>query len=192
MATQDSVYGPTNDPAKDALVLRNVGIASGSRWSDDPVNPGVVAWNAKVLLASGTYSGVVGHLSVAPRPGEPWSLLSDVGGGWLGPGNLEFPTAVLGDTELVSIPGDANRNNTVDDLDASILGANWQTLAGAAWEQGDFNADGKVDDRDAAILAAHWLATWPAEAAVPEPSTLVLLAAGTAALWLRRRKTEEH
>jgi hypothetical protein len=51
--------------------------------------------------------------------------------------------------------GDANRDGKVDDLDASILGANWQRTGGATWDQGDFNQDGNVNDIDAAILAAH-------------------------------------
>jgi hypothetical protein len=192
-AGQNSVYGPVNDPAKDALVLENVGIASGSRWSDDPVSPGTVAWDAKVLLASGSYSGVAGRISVAPRPGEPWSQLSEVAPGWVGPGNLEFPTAVFGDIETVPMPGDANVDGIVDEQDASILGAYWLRQTGAIWAMGDFNRDAKVDDRDAAILAAHWLATWPTETApTPEPSTLALLAAGLAVLWMKRRKTREH
>ena len=51
--------------------------------------------------------------------------------------------------------------------------------SGVGWSGGDFNDDGIVNDRDAAILAAHWgqgeLAGLPS---VPEPSTLILLAAG--------------
>ncbi len=96
MATQDSVYGSANDSAKDALVLLDVGILAGSRDT--------ISWDAKVLLASGTYSGVDGVISVSPRSGEPWSLLSDSGGAWSGPGNLEFATAVNGDSQAVPEP----------------------------------------------------------------------------------------
>jgi hypothetical protein len=88
--------------------------------------------------------------------------------------------------------GDANRDGKVDDMDASILGANW--LANGAsgdvtWGMGDFNQDGAVDDADAAILAAHW-GEGMGEESVPEPGSLTLLA-GIALIWvvcLRRRK----
>ena len=84
-------------------------------------------------------------------------------------------------------PGDANRDGDVDDEDASILGSNWLLQSGATWDMGDFNNDQIVDDRDAAIMAAHW--STPAEdAAVPEPSTLVLLLGIVASLACLRRK----
>jgi lysophospholipase L1-like esterase len=67
--------------------------------------------------------------------------------------------------------GDANRDGVVDDADASILAAHWQTTSGATWGMGDFNVDGAVNDKDAAMLAAHWTAG-AGEHSVPEPSTL--------------------
>ncbi|MCX7429292.1 MAG: pre-peptidase C-terminal domain-containing protein [Planctomycetia bacterium] len=67
-----------------------------------------------------------------------------------------------------AIPGDANRDGYVDDMDASILGANWRSSS-ATWETGDFNEDGVVNDKDAAILAAHWhLGTPPSEEGSPD------------------------
>ena len=45
------------------------------------------------------------------------------------------------------MPGDANRDGAVDDADASILAAHWQTASGATWEMGDFNVDGAVNDK---------------------------------------------
>ncbi|MCX7424652.1 MAG: hypothetical protein NTW96_03340 [Planctomycetia bacterium] len=43
---------------------------------------------------------------------------------------------------FVSVVGtaDANGDGVVDDADASILGAYWQTSTGATWRHGDFNA----------------------------------------------------
>ena len=90
--------------------------------------------------------------------------------------------------DVTLLYGDANLDGTVDDEDASILGAHWQMQSGATWAMGDFNGDNKVNDKDAAIMAAHW--GTPAEGnSVPEPSTVVLLlglaVAGLAA-WRRR------
>ena len=87
------------------------------------------------------------------------------------------------------IPGDINIDGRVDAADAAILVANWQTLSGATRAEGDLNDDGRVDDADATILAANWSPGVAAEAAVPEPGTLVLLAGMLAAAgWRRRRK----
>jgi hypothetical protein len=86
----------------------------------------------------------------------------------------------------VPVPGDANHDGRVDDLDASILGAHW--LHSGNWLDGDFNGDGNVNDADAAILAAHW-GEGVGEESVPEPGSLALLAgmAVMGMVYLRRR-----
>ena len=86
------------------------------------------------------------------------------------------------------IPGDANRDERVDDVDASILGSHWLLGSGATWEDGDFNGDHAVSDADAAILAAHWHYGVEGEASVPEPAPVVLLAGLLAYLLFRRRE----
>jgi hypothetical protein len=85
------------------------------------------------------------------------------------------------------IPGDANRDNIVNDEDAAILAAHWQQM-GMSWEHGDFNDDGIINDADTSILAAHWLMTGEEYASVPEPAMRVLLAGGLMTLLLWRRK----
>jgi hypothetical protein len=84
-------------------------------------------------------------------------------------------------------PGDANDDGLVDDRDASIVGAHWQT-GGVNWSMGDFNSDNVVNDADAAILAAHW-GEGGGEESVPEPGSLALLAgiAVMGLVYLRRR-----
>ena len=84
--------------------------------------------------------------------------------------------ALYASPELPGLPGDANRDGTVDDRDAAILAAHWSKV-GAVWGEGDFSGDGLVDDRDASILGSHWLQTAEAAAPTPEPSTAALLAA---------------
>jgi hypothetical protein len=59
-------------------------------------------------------------------------------------------------------------------------------MTGAVWTQGDFNYDGAVDINDLTILLSNYgqtMAAGPA-AAVPEPSSLVLLCVARASLWL--------
>ncbi|HBO43337.1 MAG TPA: hypothetical protein DD670_05270, partial [Planctomycetaceae bacterium] len=77
------------------------------------------------------------------------------------------------------IPGDADGDGRVDDLDAKALAANWGQTGG--WAQGDFNNDGLINALDASILAAHWGHGIPTEqgnpsTAVPEPTVLAMLA----------------
>jgi len=83
--------------------------------------------------------------------------------------------------------GDANLDRQVDENDLQLLAANWQAAGG--WATGDFNGDGFVDVVDLGILATNWQAGVPspstqtfadawaaAQLAVPEPTTLALLA----------------
>ncbi len=73
------------------------------------------------------------------------------------------------------ICGDANGDGKIDDGDAAILAENWLTSSGATWAMGDFNNDGKVNDVDATLMAANWHAGVTASAAVPEPTSIMLL-----------------
>ena len=87
------------------------------------------------------------------------------------------------------LPGDANGDGCVDDLDLTALAVYWQQATNR-WRHGDFNGDGIVDDLDLTALAVNWqqgcgggsLAT----ASVPEPATLSLLGLASVAA-LRRR-----
>ncbi|MCX7429284.1 MAG: dienelactone hydrolase family protein [Planctomycetia bacterium] len=113
--------------------------------------------------------------------------------GWLGGPLLIFDYALTAEEVaallVAPLAGDANRDGIVDDADACILAAHWQTQTGMDWSDGDFNRDGKITDADAAILAAHWLQTAPGYVppSVPEPSVVVLALGGVVCLLLRRR-----
>jgi hypothetical protein len=103
--------------------------------------------------------------------------------GWLdnGDGSVSFAFAA---------PGDTNLDWQVDVLDAANVIAAGTFNAGdpATWAQGDFNYDGVVNVLDAADFLTTGLynqgfynpppAAVGAVAAVPEPTTWLLLAAG--------------
>ncbi len=86
------------------------------------------------------------------------------------------------------IAGDANGDGSVDSTDASILAQHWLQQSGATWADGDFNRDGTVNDIDATLLAANWQQTASAQASVPEPGMLSLLAFASLGLLALRRK----
>jgi fibronectin-binding autotransporter adhesin len=91
----------------------------------------------------------------------------------------------------VQIPGDADGDGKVNDVDAKAVAQHWGTATGATWDMGDFNKDGAVNAADASIMAANWGHGTSEATAVPEPSTLALVAAtclGALATARRRRK----
>jgi len=82
------------------------------------------------------------------------------------------------------VPGDANGDGSIDDLDAAILADHWGA-GNATWAMGDFDRDGVVGPADASILAANWqLGTEQTSASVPVPCTALLAMLGAAALLL--------
>lgn len=163
-------------------------------------------WMANVLTETGTLpvtSHVLGYVTVdatgaaplqsftlrlkdvVPYPEDPTFILSSDFAG--------LDTTVNDGVIWIVIPGDANLDGQVNDLDASVLAINWLNQSGTAtWRMGDFNGDGNVSCIDASILAANWGHIEPGEGSVPEPSVLGLL--GTAILsgvaFRRRRKRE--
>ncbi len=100
-----------------------------------------------------------------------------------------MPAVVL----KLSLSGDANYDGTVDINDLTIVLAHYGQT-GMGWAQGEFTGDGTVDINDLTIVLAHYGQTAGASAggisAVPEPSTVLLVAAGLLALlaygWRKR------
>ena len=71
-------------------------------------------------------------------------------------------------------------------------------MSGAVFSDGDFNGDNVVDVADLGILGANWSGSQPTPLAqafnasglnslIPEPSTVVFIAAGLVCLARRRR-----
>jgi hypothetical protein len=76
-------------------------------------------------------------------------------------------------------PGDADGDGDVDRYDLAIVSQNYGVTTGSNLETGDFNDDGRTDLLDLGILQANYGAGTSPNAAVPEPTSLLL---STAAL----------
>jgi hypothetical protein len=107
-------------------------------------------------------------------------------------GTASNGTVTHGFLLTAALPGDANLDGTVDINDLTVVLANYGQT-GATWIDGEFTGDGTVDINDLTIVLTHYGqslgATASGMAAVPEPSSVGLLAAGLAGLlaWGARR-----
>jgi hypothetical protein len=92
----------------------------------------------------------------------------------------------------VALPGDADLNGTINGADLNAVLSNCN-LSGMTWAQGDFNGDGTVNGTDLNTVLSNYNQRIGVGAAVPEPSTVVLLGMGAVALagygWRRRKGT---
>ena len=123
-------------------------------------------------------------------------------------GAILTPNLALGqeytDTALVLVvtaPGDANLDLKVDAADLNKLAVNWRKK-GKTWQEADFTGDGQVGPADLNLLAINWQfgvdlpslvsfdQAWAAAlaAAIPEPSSAILLTLTIPMAALRRRR----
>ena len=84
------------------------------------------------------------------------------------------------------LAGDVNNDGYVNSSDLDLVRGNWGTAVEPN-TNGDANGDGFVNSSDLDMVRGNWGAGPGSAAAVPEPSTFLLLAAAVAALGLRRR-----
>jgi hypothetical protein len=92
------------------------------------------------------------------------------------------------------LPGDADRNGTVDGADLNTVLSNYnQTFTVDPWSMGDFDGNGTVDGADLNVVLSNYNQHSNAAGApgTPEPSTLLLAAAGLVGLlayaWKKRK-----
>ncbi|MCD6364666.1 MAG: hypothetical protein J7M14_02200 [Planctomycetes bacterium] len=98
----------------------------------------------------------------------------------LGPGAMD-----VGAYEYIA-PGDTDGDGDVDATDLATLGLNWHPSGTQlTWMEADFDFDGDVDASDLAVIGINWD---PTGAAVPEPTSLVMILLATACGPLRRRR----
>jgi hypothetical protein len=128
---------------------------------------------------TGNFSTFISNITT----GLPGS--SAFGGGGGGAGGAYYELVFVGYTY-----GDANGDHIVDGGDLALIGGSW-TQSGKVWGNGEFTGEGTVDGGDLALLGGNWSWTLPGGAPVvpiPEPASLVLLAAASAAVLVRRNR----
>lgn len=94
--------------------------------------------------------------------------------------------AVIGDLVLM---GDANRDGTTNGADLNTVLSNYNQDS-ATWAMGDFDGNGTVNGADLNIVLSNYNQSIGVAAAVPEPSTLVILGISAVSLLIcaRRRR----
>jgi hypothetical protein len=151
----------------------------------DSVARGLWVWtgtysNGTTFLPLGGSTPSYGWIGTAPEWCSGYSTFK----------SLLMPFFAISSVTNVLLPGDANGDGTVNGTDLNTVLSSYN-LTGMTWSQGDFNGDGTVNGSDLNIVLSNYNQSAGATAAVPEPSTLVLLGMGAVVLVgysCRRRK----
>jgi hypothetical protein len=169
---------------RDQIIAGRGGAGLGSTWNGQ----GITSSAAAAANATDAESRSVGYAENSAMPLGPLTT---------------FRGQPVDDTSILiafTRTADANLDGVVNDDDVTIVGATYAPgVPQAAWALGDFDYNGFVDDDDVTLLGVFYdpsaipLAVSPPAAAtgvaaVPEPRALLLLAMGTLAIALLRRR----
>jgi autotransporter-associated beta strand protein len=165
------------------------GAGLGATWT----GMGIASSTAAAAVATEPESRSIGYAENAALPLGAYTEFR---------GQMADETSVL---IAYTRTADANLDGIVDDNDVTIVGANYAPgVAQASWAAGDFDYNGFIDDDDVTLLGAFYdpsaaplIAPAPSVlsaagiAAVPEPSSLVLLGVAAAGLftWVASRRS---
>ena len=144
-------------------------------------------WTTSTLgLWNGT-SGEADNYSVIGTGGADWYVTVRALGDATSAGGVAY-VSDFNEPGLAEVThlldGDANGDGTVNGADLNIVLSNFNgTFSGDAWADGDFNGDGTVNGADLNTVLSHFNQSAGVGAAVPEPSTLALLAVGRWRRW---------
>ncbi len=192
--------GQQNDPATYGVFRIDPNTGDRSVVTNGTVGSGPFGNNATLAMAiesGGTILLTVGPdaqdnfnglLTVDPMTGNR-AFLSDATHGT----GASF--MVMYCVTVVPLAGDANGDGITNSQDLATISSQWNQSG--YFLAGDLNGDGIVNTQDLALVSANWLGTslghstaaGSQNAAVPEPSTLILAAiVGLAMLLMRRRR----
>jgi hypothetical protein len=195
--TMEGNAGNDNDPKHfrftDAPVLvSNITVANPNNAADTLTLDGIFGMNYLVASAYVSEGGAGGlpTIGALTQGAFDWAVFDE-------------PNGLL--KLRPRLPGDANRDGTVDFLDLAALAQSYNASATTddPWNGGDFNGDGKVDFLDLAMMAQHYnlsdlnpgdVLELPqydlsfGAAGVPEPGGLALVSVVGCAVVCRRRR----
>jgi autotransporter-associated beta strand protein len=190
LSAANTYTGVTTVSAGVLDLVANAGTASATAWSPVTTDGGayltggslVFDYSATGLTSAATDSFINGLLNSKINAWKPFATIVDNG-----------TTVTV--TQMNLNAGDLNHDGTVNITDLGGLLSHYnQTFAAGTnntWGLGDINGDGTVNITDLGLLLSHYNQVgFGATSAVPEPSTMLLAAAGLIGLlayaWRKR------
>ena len=183
------VYAVTADSAGDTLYYFTDFLLSGT----GTISNGSTLLSVAAQLqagATGTYQ-IAAYLNQSSPESTTFYSGLDGSDNPLAIAGMGFQNGAVG----VAMPGDANLDGRVNINDLSIVLVHYNQT-GMPWAQGEFTGSGTVDINDLSIVLAHYNQTLgssvAAAAAVPEPSTLLLVLVGLLLLCVPFRRCKRQ